>query len=95
MVSVLKICVLCQDQLYGKPNMHTDGVFNYPLIPITVTEFFMTIPNIIKQTNEENEEKIPITRLSIDPYQILRTNILRIVWKTVRRIIIGILGVEG
>lgn len=75
--------------------MHTDGVFNYPLIPITVTEFFMTIPNIIKQTNEENEEKIPITRLSIDPYQILRTNILRIVWKTVRRIIIGILGVEG
>ena len=47
--------------------MHTDGVFNYPLIPITVTEFFMTIPNIIKQKNEENEEKIPITRLSIDP----------------------------
>ena len=69
MVSVLKICVLCQDQLYGKPNMHTDGVFNYPLIPITVTrtEFFITIPNIIKQANEENEEKIPITGLPIDP----------------------------
>ena len=69
MVSVLKICVLCQDQLYGKPNMHTDGVFNYPLIPITVTrtEFFITIPNIIKQANEENEEKIPITGLLIDP----------------------------
>ena len=49
--------------------MHTDGVFNYPLIPITVTrtEFFITIPNIIKQANEENEEKIPITGLPIDP----------------------------
>ena len=33
--------------------------------------------------------------LLIDPYQILQTNIIRIVWQTVRRITNEILGVKG
>ena len=45
------------------------------------------------QTSDENKEKYGTTKLI--QYQILQTNIMRIIWQTVRRITNEILGVEG
>ena len=45
------------------------------------------------QTSDENKEKYGTTKLI--QYQILQTNIMRIIWQIVRRITNEILGVEG
>ena len=42
-----------------------------------------------------HEEKISIMGLLIVRYQILKINIMRIIWQTVRRITNEILGVKG
>ena len=48
----------------------------------------------IKQGSDENKEKYKLGDKLIQ-YQILQTNIMRIVWQTVRRITDEILGVKG
>ena len=47
------------------------------------------------QTSDENREKYQLWDYSLIQYQILQTNILGIIWQTVRRITIEILGVKG
>ena len=49
----------------------------------------------IKQTSDENEENYYLGDYKMIQCQILRTNIARTVWQTVRRIINEILGVKG
>ena len=49
----------------------------------------------IKQTSDENKEKYQLEDYKFIQYQILQTNIIIIVWKSVRRITDDILGVEG
>ena len=48
----------------------------------------------ISQRSDENREKYKL-REKLIQYQILQTNIMRIVWQTVRRITDEILGVKG
>ena len=40
----------------------------------------------VKQTSDENKEKYQLGRYEVIQYQVLRSNIIRIVWQTVRRI---------
>ena len=47
------------------------------------------------QTSDENKEKYQLWDCKLIRYQILQTNIMRIVWQTVRRITNEILGVKG
>ena len=47
------------------------------------------------QTKDENKEWYQSRDYQFIQYQILRTNIITIVWKSVRRITDEILGVEG
>ena len=47
------------------------------------------------QTSDENKEKYQLWDCKLIRYQILQTNIMRIVWQTVRRITNEILGVQG
>ena len=47
------------------------------------------------QTSDENKEKYQLWEYQLIRYQILQTNIMRIVWQTVRRITNEILGVKG
>ena len=49
----------------------------------------------MKQASNKNKEKISIGGLLVDSIQILQTNILEIVWQTVKRITNEILGVKG
>ena len=49
----------------------------------------------IKQTGDENKEKYILGDHKLIQYWILRTNIIRIVWQTVRRITDEIFGVKG
>ena len=49
----------------------------------------------MKQNSDKNKEKISIGGLLVDSIQILQTNILEIVWQTVKRITNEILGVKG
>ena len=52
-------------------------------------------PYNIKPTNDENEEKYQSGDNWLTQYQILQTNIIGIVWQTVRIIINEILGLKG
>ena len=45
--------------------------------------------------NDENKEKYQPGGYKLIQYQILQTNITRIVWQTVRRITNEILGIKG
>ena len=47
------------------------------------------------QTSDENKEKYQLWDCKLIRYQILQTNIMRIVWQTVRRITNEILEVQG
>ena len=49
----------------------------------------------MKQNSDKNKEKISIGGLLVDSIQILQTNIIGIVWQTVKRITNEILGVKG
>ena len=49
----------------------------------------------IKQTSDKKREKYQLGDYKLIQYQILHTNIARIVWQTVRRITNEILGVKG
>ena len=49
----------------------------------------------MKQNSDKNKEKISIGGLLVDSIQILQTNIIGIVWQTVKRITSEILGVKG
>ena len=49
----------------------------------------------MKQASNKNKEKISIGGLLVDSIQILQTNIIGIVWQTVKRITNEILGVKG
>ena len=49
----------------------------------------------MKQNSDKNKEKISIGGLLVDYIQILQTNIIGIVWQTVKRITNEILGVKG
>ena len=49
----------------------------------------------MKQTSDKNKEKISIRGLLVDLKQILQTDIIGIVWQTVKRITNEILGVKG
>ena len=57
-------------------------------------EFLLTISISIKQTSDENKEKYKSRDNSLIQDQILRTNIIRIEWQTVRRITSEILRVK-
>ena len=57
-------------------------------------EFLLTISISIKQTSDENKEKYKSRDNSLIQDQILRTNIIRIEWKTVRRISSEVLRVK-
>ena len=48
----------------------------------------------MKQNSDKNKEKISIGGLLVDYIQILQTNIIGIVWQTVKRITNEILGVK-
>ena len=48
----------------------------------------------IKPTSDENKEKYQLGVYKLMQYQILQTNITRIVWQTIRRITNEILGVK-
>ena len=52
-------------------------------------------PYNIKQTCDENKEKYQSVDYKLIQYQILKTNITRTEWQTVRRINSEILGVKG
>lgn len=47
------------------------------------------------QTSDENKEKHQQGNYMLIQYQILQTNIVRVVWQTFRRITNEILGVKG
>ena len=47
------------------------------------------------QTSDENKEKHQLWDYYLMQYQILQTNIMRIIWQTVRRIPNEILGIKG
>ena len=49
----------------------------------------------IKNISDENEEKYHLVDYWLIQYQILRANIIGIVWQTVRRIADEILGTKG
>ena len=49
----------------------------------------------IMQTSDKNKEKYQLCDYWWSKYQILQTNIMRIIWQTVGRITIEILGVKG
>ena len=49
----------------------------------------------MKQNSDKNKEKISIRGLLVDSKQILQSNIIGIVWQTVKRITNEILGVKG
>ena len=49
----------------------------------------------MKQRGDENKDKFQLKDYQLIQYQILRTNIIRIVWQTVRRITNKILEWEG
>ena len=49
----------------------------------------------IKNISDENEEKYNLVDYWLIQYQILRANIIGIVWQTVRRIADEILGTKG
>ena len=49
----------------------------------------------IKNISDENEEKYHLEDYWLIQYQILRANIIGIVWQTVRRIADEILGTKG
>ena len=46
-------------------------------------------------TSDENKERYKLGDYKLIQYQILRTNIIRIVWQTVERITSEILGAKG
>ena len=52
-------------------------------------------PYNIKPKNDENKEKYQLGDYWLTQYQILQTNIIGIVWQTVRRIANKILGLKG
>ena len=62
---------------------------------MTKTELLLTTSYNIKQTSDENKEKYQLWDYLLIQYQILQTNIMRIIWQTVRRITNEILGVKG
>ena len=47
------------------------------------------------KTSNENEEKYQLWDYYLIQYQILQTNMMRIIWQTVKRINNEILGVKG
>ena len=49
----------------------------------------------MKQRGDENKDKFQLKDYQLIQYQILRTNIIRIVWQTVRRITNKILERDG
>ena len=49
----------------------------------------------IKQTSDENKEKYQLGDYLLIQYQILKTNITRTIWQTVRRITNEIVGIRG
>ena len=52
-------------------------------------------PYNIKPTNDENKEEYQLGDYWLTQYQILQTDIIGIVWQTVRIIINEILGLKG
>ena len=57
-------------------------------IPLTpMADQYRISPYNIKQTSDENKEKYQLGDYMLIQYQILKTNITRTVWQTVRRII--------
>ena len=60
-----------------------------------ISPYNIKLYNNIKQTSDENKEKCKLGDYQLIQYQILQTNIIRIVWQTVRRITNKILGVKG
>ena len=85
-----KNLTFCQAKLFSKITL------TLSLPCVTKTEFLLTIYiyNII-QTSDENREKFQLWDYYLIRYHILLTNIIRIVWQTVRRITNEILGVKG
>ena len=62
---------------------------------MTKTEFLPTISLQYQAGKQWESRKISSMELLIDPIPNSPTNIIRIVWQTVRRITNEILGVEG
>ena len=64
---------------------------------MTKREFLLKTSNEhnIKQSNNKNREKYKVGDDYLIWYQIIKTNIIRIVWQTVRRITTEIMGVKG
>ena len=54
----------------------------------------MTKDNFIENSHSDTRQSLQ-KELTIDPLQILQTNIIGIVWKTIRRITDEILWVKG
>ena len=50
---------------------------------------------VVLKESEENNEENSIRELHVDPYQILQTYIIGIVWQMVTRITDEILGLKG
>ena len=68
----------------------------YKLNPLTLMNDQEVIsPNNVKQTSDNSKEKYQLGDYKYILYQIPHTNIIRTVWRTVRRINNEILGVKG
>ena len=71
-------------------------VFNSYLIPLTpMSDQDRIYPDNIKQTSDENKEKYQLGDYQLIQYQMLRTNITRLICQTVRRITNEIVEAEG
>ena len=62
---------------------------------MTKTEFPLTLLMQNQEDKSLDQWKISVWGLLVIQYQILQTNIIGIVWQTVRRIANEILGVKG
>ena len=59
---------------------------------MTKTEFLFTYPYNIKQKSDGNNGKIAIRGLLVDQIQSSRTNVIKIVWQTERKEVLGLKG---
>ena len=57
--------------------------------------YYLQYQNSIKQTSDENIEKYPSRDYQLIQHQVVRMNIMRIIWQTVSRITKEILVVKG
>ena len=72
----------------------TKQMLGFRLPWVIKAEFLLTISISIKQTSDENKEEYKSRDNSLIQDKIMRTNIIRIVWQTVRRISSEILRVK-